>query len=262
MKNNLNTPSQVCKIFENIKYPFTASMARRRFWMVNALLPNSPDGKSLKKAIELANASGAKILDIGCGDRPQALLDLRNNGFNNLYGIDMNVNKQIKGLNLKKNRAEDIDFPDRYFDGVVFSAYVFPHIPLQNQLRALEEIDRITGKGCRGYLGPFSPQVLVKSSIAKQFPEYKNPLFGYVESKKSKKDEEWILWKSWLTNLGVYAKPNNNIYAQIYRSRIPLYMAYFLSIRGLLNKILPNTKVTKDYKSRMPFEYFITFIKK
>lgn len=235
-------------------------MARRKFWMIDALMPKSPDGKTLKQAIDFSFENDRKILDIGCGDKAQALVDLKNDGYDNLYGLDIKPPKEIKGIDIKKESIIETSYPDNYFDGVVFSAYVLAHLSPQEQLLALQEIDRITGSGAYGFIGPFSVYSLYNTPFAEVFSGYKNPLLGYVDFKNSEKKGHWQLHKTFLTNFGVYSKPSklNEVY---YRSPIPLYMAYVLSGRSIMNKFIPSRVINKDYKEKLPLEYYITFKK-
>ena len=259
--NKNRTENKLSKWYENFFYVFRASMARRRFWMINSLLPKSPDGKTLKEAVDIAQNNNQKILDLGCGDRAQALVDLRNQGYDNLYGIDLKPPENIyEKIQIEKGTLVKMKYPDNFFDGVVFSSYVFPHLKPMEQYNALEEIDRITSSGSRGYIGPFSIYHYKNTDFSKKFPDHKNPLFGYIKKKNSAKKGKWQLWKSYLMNLAIYKKSNNMV-EKGYRMNIPFYMAYFLSSRGLLNTVIPTRKVNKDSLGKMPFEYFITFQK-
>lgn len=235
-------------------------MARRRFWMIDNLLPNSPDGMSLKDSIKESFEKDKQILDLGCGDSAEALKDLRDMGYDNLIGIDIHPPEKVSGINIIKSSIAQLPFEDDSFEGTIFSSYVFPHLSPGDQLKALYEIDRISKSGTRGFIGPFAPQTLEDTDFSKAFPDYKNPLLGFVVQKNHEKKGKWILTRSFLTNFGVYTKPNK--YEEMYyRSSFPLLSAYVLTGRAMINRFVPILRVSRNFKERFPFEYFITFTK-
>ncbi|HEX9804771.1 MAG TPA: class I SAM-dependent methyltransferase [Candidatus Dojkabacteria bacterium] len=260
-KNRKKKKLRLSKFWQNITYIWTASMARRRFWMIDALFPESPDGMNLTLAVENAYQNRQRILDIGCGDKAQALIDLRNNGFENLYGIDLVPPNSIKNIELKKTDVRKIDYPGEFFDGVIYCSYVLAHLEFKDQITALEEIERIAHKGCRVYIGPLNPQSLNTSEIKENgFTDSKNPFFKFVEMKNKKTESTWELSRSFLPNMNCYSRPSL-LQKILYRLVIPLYMFYIMNGRGLLNRIIPKAKIRKDFREKFPFEYYITFVK-
>jgi hypothetical protein len=253
-------PNKLKQTITTLTYPITASMARRRFWMLNSLFPKSPSGKGLRTAINKAVLEDKKIIDLGCGDTAQALVDLRNEGIDNLYGIDLKPPKKVKGIEITKGSMTQMPYPDEFIDGVLFSSYVLPHLSSEDQYKVLEEIDRISGPGSIGFIGPINPQANNLVYFKEKFPGFKNPYWAYVQEKNKQGKGKWVLSRSMLFNLAVYTKPNK-VQGFIYKQRIPFYMLYFLTGRGLLNRITPSFKVRKDFQAKMPFEYFITFEK-
>lgn len=249
--------------FNNIYFLLNASMARRRFWMINNLFPKSPDGYSLINAIKNADKTNLKTLDLGCGDRAQSLRDLQNQGFDNLIGLDIKPpKKNIKRIRVIKSDICNTSLEDNSIDGVVYSSYVLAHLPVDKQFVALNEINRISAVGSQGYIGPFNPQVfskIDKNSLG-ELGKFKNPFFGFVKLMNETGNGKWQLHRSLLTNMATYSK-TNFLQKLLYSLPIPFFMAYVLTGRAVLNRIVPTQKINKDFYERFPFEYYITFSK-
>jgi pseudaminic acid biosynthesis-associated methylase len=104
---------------------------------------------------------GARILEVGCNIGNQ-LLSLKQMGFSNLYGIDVQqyalekARRQISDATLTEASALAIPYPDRYFD-LVFTSGVLIHIAPDDLPRALAEIHRCARQWIWG-VEYFSPQ--------------------------------------------------------------------------------------------------------
>ena len=99
------------------------------------------------------------ILDWGCG-RGREVLWLREHGYSNTYGIDIDISPLKNGRHLFKEKGYDeyairllcdngkTDFPDNFFH-FTFSNQVFEHI--QDIESTAAELKRITKKNGMGY---------------------------------------------------------------------------------------------------------------
>lgn len=249
------------KWFNRITYPFLAAMDRRKFWMVNAAFPYSPDGKSLSQAVIDANSRGTDIVDLGCGRYAQSLIDLEIDGYNNLKGVDIRLPKNKNGIELVNSNLTKLPFENSLIQGVIYSTYVLQHLTPEEQYAALTEIGRVSGKGCRGYLGPINPQMVNKSSFWKEkYPNAKNLYLAFVNEMNKSGNGKWILKKSLLTNTSFFVK-NNKFKEFIYRGLFPFLMFFLLAGRALSQKISPKFIVKRDFYEKTPYEYFITFVK-
>lgn len=96
-----------------------------------------------------------KILEVGSNTGNQ-LLVLQNNGFKNLYGIELMPyavevsKKRTEGINLIQGSAFDIPYRDNYFD-LVFTSGVLIHISPQDIEKAITEIFRCSKKYIWGF---------------------------------------------------------------------------------------------------------------
>lgn len=139
----------------------------------------------------------AKILEVGTNVGNQ-LLYLQSQGFENLYGIEIqdraiNFSKQRSdNLNIIKGDALDIPFKDNYFD-LVFTSGVLIHISPSNIEKVLLEIIRVSNKYIWG-LEYFSEEyeeilyhgqnnLLWKTNFCKLFLD-KNPKISLIKEKK------------------------------------------------------------------------------
>ncbi|MDO8281344.1 MAG: class I SAM-dependent methyltransferase [Thermodesulfovibrionia bacterium] len=113
-------------------------LAKKRADMADNLIPDS-------------HRKG-RILDIGCGSYPLALLHI---DFNEKFGLDKVVGEknpgyfQIKGINIKNldlEMQESIPFDNDYFDVVIMLA-VFEHIETDRLETILNEVYRILKPG-------------------------------------------------------------------------------------------------------------------
>ncbi len=259
---NQNNKTKLIKTINRLTYPFLATMDRRKFWMINALFPYSPDGRSLKQAVDEASHNKTRIVDLGCGRYAQSLMDLRLDGYENLIGIDLKPPKNKRGIYIIKSNLTEIPFEDDSIRGVIYSTYVLQHLTPEDQHKTLLEIDRITGKGSRGFLGPINPQMVNNSGYWKaRYPEAKNPYLAFVNEMNRRGNGKWILKKSLLTNTSFYVK-NNKFKEFIYRGLFPFLMFYLISGRAILQKISPKFEIRRDFYEKTPYEYFITFVKK
>lgn len=95
------------------------------------------------------------ILEVGCNIGNQLAL-LKNQGFKNLYGIEISpeavetAKTRAKGINIIQGSAFDIPFKDGFFD-LVFTAGVLIHINPKNIAKVLKEIYRVSKKYIWGY---------------------------------------------------------------------------------------------------------------
>lgn len=243
------------------KYMWDASTERIRYWMLNSIYPKNTRGHDLHKAIQHTLEAGEFTMQVGCGLYGQALLDLKKLGASNLIGLDFQVpteeynNIAFVSVDLTKK------FPieDNTFTGLVFGSYHFHYMSPAEQLHLLDEIDRITGPGSRGFLGPFFPQHLTTGAFAERFPEYQNPVYGYVKS-KSVEGKKWRLFRSRIASLSTFSGVKTSS-ATRKGLRIPLFSFYDMGMRSFTGKLLGNARIKKDYKPMIPNEYFITFEK-
>ena len=91
-------------------------------------------------------AREARILEVGCNSGNQLLL-LREMGFNNLWGADLQsyalelARARVPAAQLGQASALDLPYEDNYFD-LVFTSGVLIHISPADLPRALDEIHR------------------------------------------------------------------------------------------------------------------------
>lgn len=248
-------------IINNIQYLFTANMARRRFSMLNTIFPKGPDGFSLRKSVIDSFERDEKILDLGCGDRAQSLVDLRNQGYDNLYGIDLKPPKEkYQGITTIKSNIDTLPFEDDEIRGTIYSSYVFMYLTPKEQLDALSEIERVTGQGSRVFLGPFQPKKLIDTEFHKEFLKYKNPLFGFVNEMNKKSTGKWRLTKVMLPSM--YSRIGKGDLGELYyRLPIPFFYLYVMYGRNILRRFVPQFVVKKDSKLRLEVEYYVTLNK-
>jgi len=88
-------------------------------------------------------------LEIGC-NRGIQLNTLEKNGFNNLWGIEINkkalqIARENKSLNLIEGSALEIPFKDNFFD-LIFTSGVLIHISPKDLPKVIDEIYRTTKK--------------------------------------------------------------------------------------------------------------------
>lgn len=89
----------------------------------------------------------ALILEVGC-NRGNQLQVLEQQGFTNLWGIDINkkalrIARENKDLNLVQGSGLDIPFKDEFFD-LVFTSGVLIHIAPDNLSLVLDELYRVS----------------------------------------------------------------------------------------------------------------------
>lgn len=89
----------------------------------------------------------ALILEVGC-NRANQLQILHNQGFRNLWGIDVNqkaleMAKENKNFNIVEGSAFDIPFKDEFFD-LVFTSGVLIHIAPSDLDRVILEMQRVS----------------------------------------------------------------------------------------------------------------------
>lgn len=97
----------------------------------------------------------ARILEVGANFGMQ-LRVLRDMGFTNLYGVELNPSiidfgrKHVRGINLIEGNALDLPFKDGYFD-LVFTSNVLIHIAPKDRAKAMREICRCSKKYVWGF---------------------------------------------------------------------------------------------------------------
>ncbi len=97
----------------------------------------------------------SRILEVGTNTGVQLQL-LRNMGFRNLHGIDVQAyaletaRQLVPGIELSTGEASDIPFGDNFFD-MVFTSGVLIHISPDNIAPAIREIHRCSGRYIWGY---------------------------------------------------------------------------------------------------------------
>ena len=89
----------------------------------------------------------ALILEVGC-NRGYQLNVLQEQGFTNLWGIDINKNALIlarenKNLNIVEGSAFDLPFKDNFFD-LVFTSGLLIHISPDDMPSVMNELYRVT----------------------------------------------------------------------------------------------------------------------
>lgn len=90
------------------------------------------------------------VLEVGCNIGNQLLM-LQQQGFTELYGIEINkyaiekAKESSKNINIIYGSAFDIPFKDNYFD-LIFTSGVLIHINPKNIAEALKEIYRVAKK--------------------------------------------------------------------------------------------------------------------
>jgi len=96
-----------------------------------------------------------RILEVGCNVGQQLRL-LQQQGFSNLYGIEIQWNaveiakKKTKNINIIQASAFDIPFKDNYFD-LVFTSGVLIHISPKDIEKAIHEIYRVSNTYIWGF---------------------------------------------------------------------------------------------------------------
>lgn len=96
----------------------------------------------------------ARILEVGCNTGKQLGL-LKNLGFSNLFGIEINnkaldIAKSSKDLNIIYGSGMDIPFEDNFFD-LVFTSGVLIHIHPNDLDKVISEMYRVTKKFIWGF---------------------------------------------------------------------------------------------------------------
>lgn len=97
----------------------------------------------------------AKILEVGCNIGMQ-LTGLRNMGYENLYGIEIQsyavekAKKNTKGINILQGSGFDLPFKDGYFD-LVYTSGVLIHIHPDDLPKIMDEMYRCSNKYIWGW---------------------------------------------------------------------------------------------------------------
>jgi len=118
----------------------------KKQWGVTRTELNEEFFSSLKK--------DSSFLEVGC-NRANQLMILHEQGFENLWGIDINkkalhIAKENKQFNLVEGSGFDIPFKDGFFD-VVFTSGVLIHIAPENLPKIMDEIYRVTKRYIWGF---------------------------------------------------------------------------------------------------------------
>ena len=132
--------------------------------------------------------SGMRVLDIGCGKGFQlAEIKMRHPALE-LHGIDIssyavrNSHESVRE-NIVLGSAEDLPFPDDYFD-FVFSLNTLHNLTNPQLEKALKEITRVA-KGGRSY-------ICVESF--RNIQEFVNLLYWQVTCEQFCSPDEWSWW--------------------------------------------------------------------
>lgn len=244
----------------NPRYLWRASVEKSRYWMLNSIYPKNVKGQNLHLAIKEALENDKFILHIGCGTNAQALRDLKALGAKNLIGLDFQIEGKLPAdiVCVSLDLRAGLPVEDNSFRGVVFGSYLFSQLEPEELLKLLEDIDRITGEGSKGFLGPFYPRKLFKSPFSEKYKDFKNPLFGFVRSRSTNKNK-WRLYRSRTASLStVLSSSRNN---RISKFTIPFITFSDLGLKAMSAKLAGNAQIKKDYKPVLPNEYYITFEK-
>ncbi len=108
-----------------------------------------------KMFLQDLNMEEARLLEIGC-NVGNNLIFLQKSGYNNLYGIELQVyavekaKELTKGVNIIQGMADDIPFKDEYFR-MVFTSGVLIHISPDHIGSVLDEIYRCTREYIWGF---------------------------------------------------------------------------------------------------------------
>lgn len=241
------------------KYMWDASTEKIKFWMLNAIYPKNSGRRSLLSEIKLANFEQRYIIHLGCGVYGEALRDLKRMGAKNLIGVDFNVPQQqsadIEYVQL--DLTTTLPIADHVINGVVFGSYLFHYFSPSEQLHLLREIDRITTKGARCFLGPFFPPHLYNTEFSKEYPSFQNPLYGFIRERFNRRSENWNLYRSRVAGLGMFSGIKTSAKSRK-GLRLPLFSFYDMSLRALSAKMIGNLRIKRDYKVHVPNEFFIT----
>jgi hypothetical protein len=242
------------------KYLWDASSERIKFWMLNTIYPRNSKGEGLYRVVKRQSKANKSIIHFGCGKNGEAILDLYKLGYRNLIGIDFEVPRHsppgVEFIQLDLTR--ELPIAAHSVTGLVFGSYLLRYMPPALQLQLLLSIDRITGRGADGFLGPFYPQHLINTTFSEHFKNYQNPLYGFVNTRRNEKSQ-WALHRSRIATFGFLQKPVNH--KQRRGFRLPLFSFYDMTMRSATARLLGNAEVKRDYKPIVPNEYFITFSK-
>jgi len=228
--------------------------------MLNTIYPRNISGESLFSAIKKLKKSSGYVIHLGCGKYGEAVLDLSKLGFHNLIGIDFATpNNSPDGVEfISMDLSKKLPIKDGSVNGLIFGSYLFRYLSPELQLQLLEEIDRISGKGSKAFLGPFYPPQLINTKFEEKFRKYKNPLYGFIMADK-RKSKGWTLYRSRIATFGFLTRPGSKKSRR--GLRLPLFSFYDMGLRSLTARLLGNAVVSKDYRPTIPNEYFITFVK-
>lgn len=96
----------------------------------------------------------AQILEVGC-NRGNQLQILHNQGFKNLWGIDVNkhalkIAKENTTFNISEGSALEIPFEDEYFE-LVFTSGVLIHIAPTDLPKVMQEMHRVSKRYIWGF---------------------------------------------------------------------------------------------------------------
>lgn len=114
-----------------------------------------------KLFLEHLNLKDERILEVGC-NVGEKLQFLQNDGYNNLYGIDIQwyaiekAKENRKGINLVQGSAFDMPFKNNYFE-LVYTSVMLIHISPDDINKVLDEVYRCSDKYIWGF-EYYSPQ--------------------------------------------------------------------------------------------------------
>ena len=103
---------------------------------------------------------GARILDVGCG-YGRIISELHENGYKNLTGIDFSgkmierAKKLCPYASFSVKTGDEIDFTDNSFDCVLLFAVLTCIIADEEQIKLMEEIQRVLKSGGIVYINDF-----------------------------------------------------------------------------------------------------------
>ena len=127
---------------------------RKKFsrWVrIYDLLEILPEAKKLRKAVIDQVGEDGNVLDLCCGTGTIAIQLAKSNPLLKIFGLDLSVDMLkiakeksigLKSINFMEGMAENIPFPNCYFDFIIIS-FALHEMPKEMRTRVLKECLRI-----------------------------------------------------------------------------------------------------------------------